>query len=219
MPLVFTTSGWTGAAIVYTHADGAATYTVASDALNAYDVAQALRSWLDDGARPWAAHISGVTLTVAEDAAAKRMHATFAFAGSGPTFVSVVPNATWIAQFGDTSANPTGSMPASCSCVVGTVMWERWDTQAGERSREGAWRAHGGDNAHRRPSCELGFASLGQVYAYGAALRLASQPRQARVYDEMADVWRLVTVGRSELQHVADDATLVAGTLDILGGL
>lgn len=216
MGLVFTTRDWTGAAIVMAHADGSATYTVASDTLNAYAVAVAFRDWIADAARPWAAHVSAVTLTVEEDADERRLRFAYTFTGS--SFVSITPNATWIARFGDTSASPPGSCPASCSCVVGTVMWEQWDTDDGERSREGSWRFGAADSAHRQPSAELEL-TLGQAFAFGAAIRLATQPREAYVYDEMGDTWRLVTVGQHSLQHPEGDVTIVTGTLDIIGGV
>lgn len=216
--MIFTTRGWTGASIVYTHASGAATYTVASDKLNAYDVAVALRAWLDDAARPWAGDISSVTLTVEADTADRRLRFVYTFAGSSPTFVSVVPNSTWIARFGDTSQSPPTAAAATCSGEPGSIMWERWDASEGERSREGAWRWGDPHSAHRRPVVSLEL-DIGQAYALHEAVRAASQPRQAYILDEMTDTWRLVTVGALSLDHPEGDRTLMVGTLDVLGGL
>lgn len=216
MPIIFTTAGWTGAAIVWTHADGAATYTVGEDVTNPYDVAVSLQEWLDSAMRPWAAHVSLVTLTVEADADDRRLRFAYGFTGSDTAFTKA-PNATWVARFGDTSASPPGSCPSSCSGVVATTMWEQWELEAGERSREGSFRFTAGDVAARVPSCELSFTRE-QAFAYGAAKRLASQPRRAVVYDEQAEVWRAVACGQDRLEHPQGDYTLLTGTLDIVGG-
>ncbi len=212
----FTTVGWTGAQITWTHGTyGAATYTVSGDAQNPYAIYQALRDWLDDPARPWAAGVATVTLVIA-DAASGEHYFYFTFTGSDFNFTVIAPNATWLARAG----NPGDSTPApgTCTSIPGSTPWERWDVNPGERSRKGAWRAGHPAVSHRRPEVELGL-SLEQAFALSKALRLAAQPRQAYLYDEGGATWRLVSVGRCDLRHPADDATVVIGTLDVLGGL
>lgn len=218
MGIVWTTSGWLGASIAYVHASGSATFEVRDDVANAYEVAQLLRDWLDNSFRPWASDISGVTVVAEEDAARRRIRFVYSFTGSAPTFSSVTPDAQWIALFGDTSASPPTAAAASCSSVPGTVTWARWEASSGERSREGSWRMTAGDVASRRPRVSLEM-TLGQSYAFGAAVRAASQPRTAYILDEMTDTWRFVTLGRHELSHPDGDPTIVVGTLDVLGGL
>lgn len=62
-----------------------------------------------------------------------------------------------------------------------------------------------------------------QAYALEHAVRTASQPRRAYVYDEGADTWREVTVGGHSLEHPESgeeiDVTIVAGWVELYGGL
>ena len=215
--MIFTVAGWTGAAIVFTHASGAATYSASSDVLNPYEVAVALQAWLDDPARPWAAAITGVGLAVEDDGVRHRFR--FTYTGPGPTvFVSIVPNATWIAVFGDPSLATPSACPSSCSATPGSGPWERRDTTPGERNRMRGWRVGHPLVSNRRPAVELAM-SLEQSYVFDKALRLASAPRSAYLYDELAAAWRFVTVGASTTQHPEGDPTVVIGTLDVLGGV
>jgi hypothetical protein len=216
--IVVTTRGWTGAEIVWTHASGAATYTVSGDEQNAYAVAVALQAWLDDAARPWAADISAVTLTVEEAADLARVRFVFGFAGSAPTFTSKTPNATWIARFGDTSASPVGPCPASCSGRIATTLWERAPGREGAACRDASWCMEPASASLRLPSAELALTRA-QAWAWGDAKRRAAQPRRAYVYDEMGQAWRLVWVGEDVLEHPDDDVSLVTGTLQLAGGL
>lgn len=210
--MIFTTRGWTGAQIVWTHADGSATYSVSGDDANALEVAVALRDWLDDGARPWAAHVSDVVLTVGTDG--ERHNFLYTYTG---TFTSKVPNAAWIARFGDTSqSTPTGAL-GTCGVIPGTVDWTAFDNVQGERSREGSWRSGHPQLSHRRPGVEFAL-SQAAAYALSEAQRLASQPRTAYLYDEAAALWRRVTVGAVSLGHPEGDRTFLVGSLEAIGG-
>ena len=217
--MIVTTRGWTGASITYTHASGADTYTASGNTLNAYDVAVALRAWLDDAARPWAAAISSVTLTIEEDAAARRLRFVYGFAGGTPTFVSVVANATWIDRFGNTGASPPTGCEASTSGVVASLRWERTSDAPSLRSRNGSARMEAPRDACRMPGVTF-VGTRGQAYALAQAVRLASQPRQAYILDEMTATWRLVTLGEiGPLEHPEGDALLVTGPIEAYGGL
>jgi len=216
--IVLTTRGWTGASIAYVHASGSATYTVSGDEQNAYAVAVALQAWLDDAARPWAAAISSVTLTVEESADLARVRFVYAFAGSTPTFVSVTPTATWTARMGDTSASPAGPCPASCSGRFATVLWERAPGREGVPCRDASWTMEPADASLQLPAVELALTRK-QAWAWGDAKRRAAQPRRAYVYDEMGQVWRHVWVGEDVLEHPEGDVLLVTGTLQLAGGL
>lgn len=218
MGLIYTTAGWDGAAITWTHADGAATYTVSGDALNALDVAVDLKAWLDAGARPWAAHISSVSLAVQDHGGRHRF--AYSFTGSGPTFVSKTPNATWIARFGDTSASPVGDAPATCSVIPAANPWTRWDITPGVGSREGSFRSGHPATSHRRPAVVL-CMDLIESYTFDECCRLAAQPRTAYLYDEGTGVWRLCRIGvhtpdkRGGVDPTGRDTTLeVLGLLD-----
>lgn len=213
--LIYTTRGWTGAAIAYVHADGSDTYTVDRDELNPLDVAVALGAWLNDGARPWAAHISGVSVAVQ---AGTDGRLRFAYTYTGSSFVSVTPNATWIARFGDTPASPPTEAAATCSVEVASSVWQQWDTRPGLRSREGSMRAGHPLTSHRRPACELPM-SLAQSWAFSECCRLAAPNRTAYIYHEAAATWRLCRVGQHNTGHAqgGEDSTRINGTLTVLG--
>jgi hypothetical protein len=213
--MIVTTRGWTDASIVYAHTLGSATFAPgAPDRRNAYERALALRAWLDNAARPWAAAIDTVTLTVGTDG--KRHRFTYSFTGSGPTFLSVTPNATWIALFGDTSQTPTGVCRASLGVDVDSIRWDRIETNVGEVSRDGAWRMGHPGLAHRRPAVTIGTKGP-QAFARDEMLRLATEPREAYIYDIAAGEWRFVTLGPHETTHVAGDPTLQQTTFEVLG--
>lgn len=220
--LIYTTRGWAGAAITYTHADGADTYTVTGDELNALDVAVALGTWLNAAGRPWAAHVSAVSLAVQTGTAEVLDYGPgrlrFAYTFTGSSFVSVAPNATWAARFGDGSYSPPTTAEATCSVEVASSVWQQWDTRPGLRSREGSMRAGHPLTSHRRPSCELPMSLL-QSWAFSECARLAAPNRTAYVYDEAARLWRLCRVGQADTQHAqgGEDMTRVVGTLTILG--
>jgi hypothetical protein len=213
--MIVTTRGWTDASITWTHTAGAATFAPgAPDRRNAYERALTLRDWLDNAARPWAAAISSVTLTVGTDG--KRHRFTYSFTGSTPTFVSIAPNAAWIAVFGDTSQVPAGVCRASLGVDVDSIQWDRVEAELGEVSRDGAWGNAAARIAHRRPRVTV--ATKGpQAFARDEMLRLATEPREAYIYDIAGDAWRLVTLGPHETTQVQDDPTLQQTTFEVLG--
>lgn len=217
MGICFTTRGWTGAQVVVTSAAGNDTYAVTGDVLNAGDVATAFRAWLDNIARPWSGLISYVELTVIDDGAGRL---AFDFATDDEVNVAG-GNSAWRNRIAvmnsayDTA--PHGTTRGSCSAVPGTVMWERWDTEVGGRNRAGSWRTGHPTLSPRRPEVELAF-DRDQAYAFNEALRLASAPRTAYLYDEVLSDYRLVTVGKADLRaHKDDDPTKIVGTLEVLG--
>jgi len=217
--LVFTTSAWTGAEITVVHASGTEAYAVASDTLNAADVATAFRTWLDAGARAWAGSLTSITMTPIVDGG----RLAFAYAPVGTSFTSFTGNAAALERIAVCKAadgsGKSGVTRGSVACGVGSVMWDRWDVDGGARNRTASWRMGSPRYSHRRPSVEL-FMDTAQAWAFGEAVRLASQPRTAYVYDEMIDDYRMVTVGRHELgPHRTDDVTRMAGTLEVLGGV
>lgn len=216
MGIVFTRSGWTGAEIEFDHADGLETYVVSADTLNAYEVAEALRDWLDDAGRAWSGSITGVTLTAEPDDDDKRVRFVYSFTGSDTAF-TITANATWAAMFGDTGASPVTGASASCASRPGSLVWERYDVEEGGRSRAGSWRFGHQATSLRRPRVQVEL-TIPQSYALNEARRKASQPRTAYILDEMADGWRRVTVGAIDLQHPEGDVTLVVGSLEVLGG-
>lgn len=210
--MIFTRAGWTGASIVFNHASGSATYTVSGDVLNSYDVAVDLLAWIDHASRPWSGPLTGVTLAVESDGLRRRYRYTY----SGTSFTSIVPNATWIALFGDTSLATPSVASATSAVVPGGGPWDKWDDGDGERSRKGGWRPGHASLAHRRPTLEL-FMTQAQAYAFTQALRLASHPRSAYVYDELSGAWRFCAFGSYDLSHPDGDYTRVVGTVELLG--
>lgn len=215
--MILTTRGWSGAEIVWTHTSGAATYSVDGNTLNAYDVAVALRAWLEDAARPWAAAIDTVALTIEADADDERLRFVYSFTGSTPTFVSKTPNATWIAMFGATSQSPPTGCRGSTSGLVASLLWERVSAAPGGRSRNGSWRMEPASSSLRRPNCRF-VGTPGQAEALWIAVRASSQPRQAYILDEEKLVWRLVTLGEvGPMEHPEDDVSLVTGPIAAYG--
>lgn len=217
--IVLTTRGWTGAEVAFAHTTGTATYAVSGDKLNAYDVATALAAWLDDAARPWAAALTGVTWTVEDDTDGRL---AFVFAFTGTTFTSITGNAAWLDRIAISDQSIlfglTGVTRGSCSAVPATYGWEPWDRAAGGRSRAASWRTGHPVAAHRRPAVEVG-CDLTQTFTLSEAFRLASEPRTAYVYDELADTWRWVTVGSHEFRpHQVGDVTHYLCSLSVLGG-
>lgn len=212
--LILTQRGWTGASITWTHASGSATYTVDGDVHNAYDVAVALRAWLDSGSRPWAAAINTVTIAYRE--VDDRVDIYFTFTGSTPTFTSITPNATWLARYGDVEMG--GGTPAyhSVWAEFGLTNWTRWDRTRGTRCRAGSWRAELPWYAPQRPSCEAWFDTH-EAYVLGLALQDAVDPRTAYVWFKHAAAWRWIVIDRLALNQPPDDWTLVRCGIDCLG--
>lgn len=219
MGIVFTTRGWLGAEIAVVHASGSEAYAVSDDVLNAGDVSTDFRTWLDSGARVWAGALTSITVAPITDGG----RLAFAYAPVGTTFTSFTCNATAAERLAVCKAadgsGKSGVTRGSCSAVPGSVMWDRRSEEHGARNRTAPWRMGHGLYSHRRPSIELAM-DLPQAFAFGEAVRLASSPRRAYVYDEMLGDYRMVTVGRHTLGPLSDDdVTKVVGTLEVLGGL
>lgn len=226
MGLIFTTSGWTGAEVSFSDGvDGGGIFSIGGadddlpgDQHNAYDVAVALKAWLEDPARGWDEPLTGVSFEVVTVDDQPRV--TFEFRIGLPTCVPT-SNSTWndrmrLYVVGEDVAGVTRG---SVSAEPGTVMWDRRDTERGTRTRAGSFRMGHGLFSHRSPSVEVPM-SLAQAYAFNEAIQIAAVPRTAYVYDEQSDTWRFVTVGRHTLAPHADtDVTKVVATLDVLGGL
>lgn len=219
MGLIFTTSGWTGAEVSFdAGGDGAGTFSTTGDQNNAYDVAVALKAWIEDAARPWAGVLTGASFEVVTVDDQARV--TFEFRAGLPTFVPT-GNTAWNARFRlyVVGEDPIGVTRGSVSAVPGTVMWDRRDTERGTRTRAGSFRMGHGLYSHRSPSVEVPM-DLAQAYAFNEAIQIAAVPRTAYLYDEQADLWRFVTVGRHTLApHTDTDVTKVVATIDVLGGL
>jgi hypothetical protein len=212
--VILTTRGWLGAAITWTHADGAETYTVSGDVANAYDVATALVAWLDDPARVWAANVSGVAFTVAADAdTGHRLNFLITYTG---TFLSVDGPSPFLTFYGDPLDDQIHA-EGTLSEMPGLVGWIRIDNSGGIRCRQGSWRYGHAQLAPQRPEVEL-WLTEAQAHVLSQALRYAAVPRTAYVYDEQESVWRWVTIGEPEWEHPDGDVTLVRVSLPCLGG-
>lgn len=211
--MILTTRGWLGAAITWTHSvSGAATFTVRDrDRKNPYDVAQQLRDWLDDAARPWASPVTGVTLTVSGDG--KRHRFAYAFTGTGT--MAAAPTAQWTSLFGDTSQSPPTACPSSLAVTPDTMRWNRYDVDDGTATRDGSYRTEHGQTAHRRPALVLGMQTVPLGFALNAALALAAEPREAYVYDTESASWRMVTLGPQTIEN--PDTKLTVARFEVLG--
>ncbi len=218
MGIVLTTTGWTGAEITVVHASGTEVFAIAGDKNNAYAVAGDFATWLDAGGRAWAGALSGIAWT-AEDNLDGRL--CFVYVATGTSFTSFTCNAAAAERIRvsktSVSSGASGTCRGSCSAIPGAVMWDPHEIDRGPKNRIASYRMGHGLYGHRRPLVELPF-DLEQAYAFGEAVRIAAQPRTAYLYDEMADTWRWVTVGRHELgPGRQNDVTVVVGTLEVLG--
>lgn len=229
--IIFTTRGWTGAEFDFGDGvDGGGLFTIGDpdadlpgDQHNAYDVAVALKAWLEDPARGWDQPLTGVSFGVV----ANGPRVQFNLAIGLPSLYAAAGNAVWYERMrievtvedGSVAGLTAGVTRGSVSAVPGTVMWDRRDTERGNRTRAGSFRMGHGLYSHRSPSVEVPM-SLAQAYAFNEAIQIAAMPRTAYIYDEQSDTMRFVTVGRHTLApHTDTDVTKVVATLDVLGGL
>lgn len=219
MGLILTTRGWTGASIEWEHASGTDTYTppigaLLGDDLNPLDVAYNLKDWLEDWARrPWSStEIATVSLAVEDDG--KRHRFVYSFTGTDPTFISITPNAAWIACFGDTSASPPGTARGTLAKELASVNWLKHDNERGAATREGSWRMGHQSFALRRPLVEDRLTPL-EVYVLAECQQYAAQPRQGYLYDR--GVWRGCAIGSVDVADVEDDPTRFDVRLEVLG--
>lgn len=220
MGLIMTTPGWTGGYIELTHpVHGLATYVVAGDQNNAYDIAESLAAWMLHPDRDWYPDLTGVTW----DVVASGGRNVFVFTTAGTTFDYFgVFDAAWnrialalLPDLGDGD----GRMRGSCSAIPGTVMWDRRDTEKGNRTRSASWRMGHGRYSHRRPICEIAM-DLQQAYAFNESVALAATPRTAYLFDEQSGLWRFVTLGKHTIEpHAEDDPTMMLATIEVLGGV
>lgn len=210
MGLIMTTRGWRGASIVWTHASGAATYEVSGDANNPLDVARDLVLWLDNAERPWP-KFSLVTMTVGDDG--RRHRFSFAFTGSTP-FVSVVPNAAWIACFGDTSQSPPTTARGTLARKLASFGWMPHDNQRGAATREGSFRMGHQGFAFRRPRVEDRLTPL-EVHILSECQEYAARQREAYLLER--ETWRKLVVGAIAVEDVEDDATRFDVTITSVG--
>lgn len=237
MGIIWTTRGWSGAAITVTVVDHgsppagfghAHLYEVAGDVQNAFEVAQDLRSWMLDPARGWFPVMTGVTVAIAPGNDGRvwfvytptfsSPNAELTFERSGTDHV-VLWNKRMAVKASTEFLNPAGATRGSCSAIPGTVLWERVDNEEGARCRAGSFRVGHPTLSPRRPTVELGL-DLRQAWAFGEAARIAASPRRGYVYDEAGATWWLVTIGRHDLQpHKPDDHTKAVGTIELLGGI
>jgi hypothetical protein len=231
MGLIFTTSGWTGAEFDFSDGvDGGGLFSIGGaeddlpgDQHNAYDVAVALKAWLEDPARGWDQPLTGVAFSIVANGPRVQIDLAIGL----PSLFAAAPNAAWQERMrievtvagGGVAGSTAGVTRGSVSAEPGTVMWDRRDTEVGNRTRAGSFRMGHGLYSHRSPSVEVPM-DLAQAYAFNEAIQIAAVPRTAYVYDEQSDTWRFVTVGRHTLApHTDTDVTKVVATIDVLGGL
>lgn len=212
--IVLTTRGWRGAAVEVLLDWENDTFVVPSNVANAWDVALAMREWLDESARPWSSTCGDflVSLVPASDGVRLRLELSW----TGPTVGhSVAPNAEWVARFGDWSMG--GGIRGSSCVRAHTIGWERWDNNRGHRSQQGGWRMGDAQSAHRRPRVQFVWTP-DQYMGFRDGLEVAAQPRSAYIWDEAADVWRFVALGVLTPEHPSEDPKLVVLTVDSIGG-
>ena len=211
--IVLTTRGWRGAAVEVILDGDNDTFSVPGDVANGWDVALALREWLDDAARPWSATCSDFVVSLVPAADGVRLRLELGW--TGPTVGhGVAPTGEWIARFGDWS---TGGGIRGSSCVQGYgIGWEQWDNSRGHRSQQGGWRMGDAVTAHRRPRVQFVWTP-DQYMGFRDGLEVAAQPRSAYLRDDTAGVWRFVALGGLTTEHPEEDTKLIVATFDCLG--
>lgn len=219
----FRTGGWTNGTLELEHADGneAMDVEVASDE-HAIDVAERIRVWILDAARPWSSSISGCTVRVV--ATGVRLSLVFDLAGTDPDFDFVSLDTEVSANLGEPSLGtaslvftpPVGR--GDLACDLGTRNWSRHDSAEGTRCRRGSWRMEHPAFVSRHPSVEA-VLDADELFACCKALEAATDPREAYVYDEGAGLWRKVTVGEVVLETDDDDWTWTNLRVQVLGGV
>lgn len=199
--------GWDGASVAVTVGIHSATYAAPSDEASAVEAVEALTSWVNAGARPWAS--PSATWAVEDDGAGRL---TFRIAG----VTTATPNATWQTRcrLAVGAGTPAGTSRGTCAATIGTVGWDRIDTDRGHRSRSGSWRS-----AHRtlslaRPATELAM-DMRDAWALNEAIRIAAIPRRADVWDEGGRVWRRVKVGAVDMVAQADSPARIVGSVEL----
>lgn len=216
--IILTQRGWYPSQVEWSHPSGTATFEVRTgDINNAYAVALDMASWLDNGARPWAADIDSVAVKTRE--VSNRVDIYFEFTGSNVTFNYANGEDNWDLKFGVIGLGVNG-VPADHSCAAdfGLANWARQDRLPGVRSRAASHRMGLAGFAPKRPSCEA-WTDVAHAAAMNAALINAADPRSAYVYDDHTETWVNVAVDKIAMSHHVDDYKLVRIGVDLIAGV
>lgn len=199
--------GWHGASVLVAVGMSSATYAAPSDEASAVEAIDDLIAWVNDPARPWSP--PSATWSAEGDGAGR-----LAFRIAGIT--SATADATWQARCAIAVGvgAVVGTSRGTCAATIGTVGWDRTDTETGQRARSGGWRA-----AHRmlslgRPSCELAM-DLREAWGFNESVRLAALPRRMDVWDEGSRAWRRVKVGAVDMTPQGDSPGRIVGTVEL----
>lgn len=187
--LAMTTTGWDGGSLDVDVDGDIETFTVAAPDNNVLDVAEALCAWVLDAARAWTGKVSAATWDLVGADGYLALSVTLTAGGYS---WDMFPSGTWGELLGH---------PADPSATLGTVdgdwllqTWTRWSPDRGLSSRSASVRAMHPKYTCRRPRLEA-YLDPAQHLALTAAIRAASTPRRARVWQPIAEAWRDVAVG------------------------
>jgi hypothetical protein len=209
--ILVTTRGWVSGVFEATHPLGLDEWRGPDGEANPLDIADQIAAWLDDPARPWSSAVSNVSITF-EPHTNGQLRPVLSY--SGTAFTGFYFDFEVSGRFGDFDTLPTfGSLGATAD----TIGWERWDQGRGDRSQAGGWRFGHAATAHRQPRVRY-HCSASAYQRFRVGLAEAAQPRTAYIYDEAAQLWRFVALGKVEMEHPDEDTMLTALSLECVGG-
>lgn len=202
--------GWSGGTIGVTVAPYSDTFAVSGDEASAVGVMRELQAWLADGARPWTP--VDATWTAEEHGDTGRL----LFRLYGVTSVTPSGAAATRIAIAAGAGSATGVSRGTVAAHLGTVGWDRWDTEVGHRTRSGSWRAGHRTLSLRRPTVELAL-DLAATWALRESIRLAAHPRRAWLWDEGAGEYRRVVCGAIDARPQADSPARIEGSMQVWG--
>lgn len=210
--ILVTTRGWISGVVECDHPSGFEEWRGAPEGeANPYDVAALFAAWLDDPARSWSASVAAVSITFAPLPSGQLAPV---LSHSGTPFNSFYFDGEVSDRFGDFDGLPTfGSLGIEAEALG----WEQWDQGRGERSQSGGWRFGHAATSHRRPRVRY-ICPPSAYQRFRVGLAEAAQPRTAYVFDEVAQLWRFVALGKVEVEHPDDDTMLTTLAVECVGG-
>lgn len=215
--------GLTGSSIAFDHGAGNDSWSYDAElgavSATALQVAQALTTWILDGARPWVADIDTATLSVTVPGLA-RHGVEIVTTGSDPDWGNVTVSAALQALLG-WPADPGGSdtldgdgIVSSCAADFDLATLYPWAQGGRGVAGAGAWQMDPQKGALKRPGLS-GLLTEQEATTLDAALAVAANPRVADVYQRHTQSWQRVHLSRLRTRR-NDDVQRHAYTFETL---
>lgn len=178
-----------------------------------YDFATSLESWFNDAGRAWtgAASLSWAVSTRSDG----QVRITFTSTASCTlTITAGLATFTGMTTPHTGTSHVTRGTYGSCCARFAVSHWQRHDTATGGTSSSGSWTMGQQAVAPRRPTVEA-VLDEAQHMALTDALRIASSPRTAHIYQTYPAGWREVHLGPVQVSRAG--RVLYRATLEVLG--